>query len=151
MSNRDTFRMANLPLFYLDRYFDRSYCVLDIFVPYRIQTRKIFIFLNVNSLKKCLSKQKILFVRSRLNAAHMRQNVLERLPQMAEITLPTNYINWKSKQLILPPSTKQEHEWPATPPREPHYVLLRSDETTPQRLGKNVSELLLSSSKARNV
>lgn len=66
----------------------------------------------------------------------MRQNVLDRIPQMAEITVPTNYIDWKSRQLNLPSNTKEQNQWPANSPREPHYVLVRSDEAVPQRLGE---------------
>lgn len=66
----------------------------------------------------------------------MRQNVLDRIPQMGEITLPTNYLDWNSKQLNLPPPTKERNEWPSTSPRHPHYVLVRSDDANPQRLGK---------------
>lgn len=103
-----------------------------LFSEYFWYFRNFSTFLNIFDIVFCHSHAP---PRPRLNDAHMRQNVLERLPQMGEITLPTNYIDWNSKQLNLPPPTKERQEWPATSPRHPHYVLVRSDDTN-QRLGK---------------
>lgn len=61
---------------------------------------------------------------------------------MAEITLPTNYLDWKSKQLSLPlsvrgaqitnPPGRRDRSFTAD---EPNYVLLRSDDSNPRHLG----------------
>lgn len=61
---------------------------------------------------------------------------------MAEITLPTNYLDWKSRQLNLPfnvkgaqinrPLGRRDREFTAD---EPHYVLIRSDDTNAHNLG----------------
>lgn len=62
---------------------------------------------------------------------------------MAEITLPTNYLDWKSKQLSLPFNIKgaQIVNSPGRRDRgfagveEPNYVLVRSDDANPRHLG----------------
>lgn len=63
---------------------------------------------------------------------------------MAEITLPTNYLDWKSKQLSLPlnirgaqitkPTGRRDRGFHADEPT-PHYVLVRSNDDNPLHLG----------------
>lgn len=61
---------------------------------------------------------------------------------MAEITLPTNFLDWKSKQLNLPSSvgfkkhgnSAGRREWPLLVD-EPNYVIVRNDEAIPRLLG----------------
>lgn len=61
---------------------------------------------------------------------------------MAEITLPTNYLDWKTKQLSLPLNMRgaQITNSPGRSDRaftadEPNYVLIRSDDANPRHLG----------------
>lgn len=72
----------------------------------------------------------------------MQNDFLKQIPRMAEITVPTNYLDWKSKQLNLPMNIKgvQLTNMPGRRDRsftaeEPHYVLVRSDDTYPRHLG----------------
>lgn len=75
---------------------------------------------------------------------HVQHDFLKQIPRMAEITLPSNYLDWKSKELNLPPDSNiwnsvnlsGRRELPLTA-EEPHYILLRSDGDTPQHLGIN--------------
>lgn len=72
----------------------------------------------------------------------MQSDFLKKVPRMAEITLPTNFIDWKSKQLNLPSNVRLQNqgnsagqrEWPLLVD-EPHYLIIRSDETKPRHLG----------------
>lgn len=71
----------------------------------------------------------------RLNNIQVQNDFLKQIPRMAEITLPTNYVDWKSKQLSLPINIKGAQI--TSPPgrrdrgfsgvEEPHYVLVRGD------------------------
>lgn len=79
---------------------------------------------------------------SRLNNIQMQNDFLRQIPRMAEVTLPTNYLDWKSKQLSLPnikgaqltsPPGRRDHGF--TGAEEPHYVLVRSDDADPRHLG----------------
>lgn len=55
---------------------------------------------------------------------------------MAEITLPTNFIDWSTKQLNIPSNGHSKNHGNSTDRRkwpplllddEPHYVIIRSD------------------------
>lgn len=73
-----------------------------------------------------------------------QHDFLKDIPRMAEITVPSHYIDWKSKQLSLPSNSGYfnnsnvmgRREWPLTV-EEPHYVLVRTDEDNPRHLGNN--------------
>ena len=79
---------------------------------------------------------------SRLNNIQMQNDFLKQIPRMAEITLPTHYLDWKSKQLSLPnikgaqltnPPGRRDHGFSSA--EEPNYVLVRSDDANPRHLG----------------
>ncbi|XP_055304728.1 uncharacterized protein LOC129569660 isoform X2 [Sitodiplosis mosellana] len=80
----------------------------------------------------------------RLNNIQVQNKFLKQIPRMAEITLPTNYLDWKSKQLSLPVNVKGAQI--TSPPgrrdrgftgaEEPHYMLVRSDDTDPRHLAE---------------
>ncbi|XP_055304729.1 uncharacterized protein LOC129569660 isoform X3 [Sitodiplosis mosellana] len=84
----------------------------------------------------------------RLNNIQVQNKFLKQIPRMAEITLPTNYLDWKSKQLSLPVNVKGAQI--TSPPgrrdrgftgaEEPHYMLVRSDDTDPRHLGPEFLE-----------
>lgn len=82
-----------------------------------------------------------------LNSA--QKDVLRQIPRMTEITLPTNYIDWKSKQLNLPGDTSiktarnspNHREWPKQT-EDPRYVLVRSEEPNTRQLGNEFYSLL---------
>lgn len=80
------------------------------------------------------------FTPSRLNNIQIQNDFLKQIPRMAEITLPTNYLDWKSKQLSLPnikgaqlTNTRRDHGFSGA--EEPNYVLVRSDDDDPRHLG----------------
>lgn len=61
---------------------------------------------------------------------------------MAEITVPTNYLDWKSKQLNFPINVNgvQLTNVPGRRDRsfaadEPNYVLVRGEDASPHHLG----------------
>lgn len=102
----------------------------------------LFIF---DALYHLLHLQNFLYTFYRLNNIQMQNNFLKQIPRMAEITLPTNYLNWKSKQFSLPinvngaqiakPIGRRDHEIFVD---EPNYLLVRSDDANPHRLGITV-------------
>lgn len=79
----------------------------------------------------------------------MQSDFLKQIPRMAEITLPTSFIDWKSKQINLPTNFRPKNhgnsagrrEWPLLVD-EPHYVIIHSDEAKPQHLGTIVLTIL---------
>lgn len=76
--------------------------------------------------------------RFRLNNIHMQNEFFKQIPHMAQVTLPTNYLDWKSKQLSVPLKSatnslgRRDRSFAAD---EPHYVLVRSDNTNPRHMG----------------
>ncbi|XP_031636645.1 uncharacterized protein LOC116349381 isoform X2 [Contarinia nasturtii] len=85
----------------------------------------------------------------RLNNIQVQNDFLKQIPRMAEITLPTNYLDWKSKQLSLPlnirgaqitkPPGRRDRGITADEPT-PHYVLVRSDDANPRHLGSDIMD-----------
>lgn len=80
----------------------------------------------------------IFFTPCRLNNARVQNEFLRQIPRMAEITVPTNYLDWKSKQLSLPINVRgaQITNSPGRRDRsftaeEPNYVLVRGDDANP--------------------
>lgn len=86
------------------------------------------------------------FFRSLNNA---QKDLLRQIPRMTEISLPTNYIDWKSKQLNLPADTSiktarntpNHREWPNSH-EDPRYMLVRSEEPKTRNLGNEFYSLL---------
>lgn len=78
----------------------------------------------------------------RLNNAHAQHDFLKQIPRMADITLPSNSLDWKSNKLDLPADSKiwndvnlsGKLEWPLYA-EEPHYILIRSDGKDSHHLG----------------
>lgn len=54
---------------------------------------------------------------------------------MAEVTLPTNYLDWKSKQMSTPLNGAPNQREPNFAAEEPHYLLVRSDQSSPRHMG----------------
>lgn len=79
----------------------------------------------------------------RLDNVDVKKDFLKQIPRMAEITVPSDFLDWKSKELNLPANQNLYNrmnlsgklELP-TVVNEPHYVLIRSDGENPQHLGK---------------
>lgn len=73
----------------------------------------------------------------------MQHDFLKQMPRMSEITLPTNFIDWSTKQLNIPSNFDSKNHgnsasrrvWPTLLVDEPHYVIIRSDEAKPRDLG----------------
>lgn len=101
-----------------------------------------FCFLFVSLPLACLF-QFARFFAYRLNSIRVQNDFLKQIPRMAEITVPTNYLDWKSKQLNLPTDVginknvnlSGRREGPLYA-EEPNYVLLRTDELHPRHMGK---------------
>lgn len=75
----------------------------------------------------------------------MQHDFLKQIPRMADITLPSETIDWKSKQLHIPANSDIWNNMNLSGRREqflsaeePHYIILRSDGETPQHLGINL-------------
>lgn len=68
----------------------------------------------------------------------MQNELMKQIPHMAQVTIPTNYLDWKSKQLTLPLKSaansvgRRDRAFTAD---EPNYVLVRSDDPNPRHLG----------------
>lgn len=76
----------------------------------------------------------------RFNNIQVQNKFLKQIPRLADITLPTNYLDWKSKQLSLPLNLKDVARATGRHDRgfaadEPQYLLIRSDEENPSHLG----------------
>lgn len=89
------------------------------------------------SVSEWLSKCHCSHFLHRLNNIKMQNDFLKKFPRMAEITVPTNYLDWKSKQLSLPFDIKglNGRRDQAFAAEEPHYLLVRSDDANPRHLG----------------
>lgn len=101
----------------------------------------LFIYLSCSFLLPFFSFSLSLAL-CRLNNMQVQNDFLKQIPRMAEITVPTNYLDWKSKQLSLPINVKSVQLTNSLGRRdrsfttdEPHYVLVRSDDTSPRHMG----------------
>lgn len=59
---------------------------------------------------------------------------------MTDLSIPTNYLDWKLKQIGLPRNVKDVtrtigHRDRGFVADEPHYMLVRSDEESPRHMG----------------
>lgn len=77
----------------------------------------------------------------RMNNVHVQSELLKQIPRMTDVSLPTNYLDWKLKQTGLPRNVKditramghRDHGFVAD---EPHYMLVRSDDDeSPRNMG----------------
>lgn len=71
----------------------------------------------------------------RLNNIQVRNEFLKQIPHMAEATLPTNYMDWKWKQMNSPLLSTKGRRDHGIATEEPHYLLVRNDDASPHHLG----------------
>lgn len=72
--------------------------------------------------------------------AHAQHGLLEQIPRMADITLPSHSLDWKSNQIDLPTDPNIWNNVKLSDQslyaEEPHYIIIRSDAKDPHHLGK---------------
>lgn len=84
----------------------------------------------------------------RLNNIQVQNEFLKQIPRMAEITLPTNYLDWKSKQMTSALNAKGVTNTPmpgrrdlSSATEEPRYMLIRSEDSSPRHMGITLHSL----------
>lgn len=66
----------------------------------------------------------------------MQHDSLKQIPQMAKITLPTNFIDWSTKQQYETSNVQSKNPLLVD---EPYYVIIRIEEAKPRHLGGNLN------------
>lgn len=76
----------------------------------------------------------------RFNNVHVQSELLKKIPRLTDISVPTNYLDWKLKQMSVPRSMKDVskaigHRDRGFAADEPHYMLVRSEDENPRHMG----------------
>lgn len=78
----------------------------------------------------------------RLNNVHVQSELLKQIPRLTDVSLPTNYMDWKLKQMSSPRNTKDisrsiGHRDRGFVADEPNYMLVRNDkdDANPRHMG----------------
>lgn len=70
----------------------------------------------------------------RFNNLHVQSELLKQIPRLTDVSLPTNYLDWKLKQTSLPRNVKDITKTIGHRDRgfvsadEPHYMIVRNNE-----------------------
>lgn len=77
----------------------------------------------------------------RLNNVQVQNEFLKQIPQLADLSAPTNHLDWKSKQISAPPNAKDvtklagRRDGSFGAANVPHYMLVRNADQNQRHMG----------------